>query len=165
MTDKDQVRYAIIRGLLPRIRAHVLQSGAATLDDVITAARTAEAAIATLPVPAFSTIYAYDGDSTLRVEYPLSYTHWGGCSDVAGIVFADCSAPAIKNSITTLRSLFTLSLLNVSLTRIRIRFVPKIISKLNYLPSSSIPSSGVLNTSYYNLYMWMCRSLIGQSRI
>jgi hypothetical protein len=43
--DETLIRFALIRGLLPAYRLHVLQSEAATLDDVIRAARVAEAAL------------------------------------------------------------------------------------------------------------------------
>ena len=43
--DATLIRFAIIRGLKPAIRLHVLQTGATTLDDVIRAARVAEAAL------------------------------------------------------------------------------------------------------------------------
>ena len=43
--DPTLVRFAIIRGLRPAIRLHVLQTGATTLDSVVRAARVAEAAL------------------------------------------------------------------------------------------------------------------------
>jgi hypothetical protein len=43
--DETLLRFAMVRGLLPDVRLHVLQSGAMTLDDVIKAARVAEAAL------------------------------------------------------------------------------------------------------------------------
>ena len=45
INDATLMRFAIIRGLKPGIRLHVLQTGATTLDDVIRAARVAEAAV------------------------------------------------------------------------------------------------------------------------
>lgn len=45
VTDQNLLRFAIIKGLKPAIRLHVLQTGAHTLDGVIQAARVAEAAL------------------------------------------------------------------------------------------------------------------------
>ena len=45
ITDTNLLRFAIVRGLKPAIRLHVLQSGAQTLEEVIKAARVAEAAL------------------------------------------------------------------------------------------------------------------------
>jgi len=45
ITDPALIRLAIIRGLKPAIKLHVMQTGALTLDDVIAAARLAEEAI------------------------------------------------------------------------------------------------------------------------
>jgi len=45
VTDETQLRFAIVRGLRNNIKLHVLQSAAQTLDDVIKAARVAEAAL------------------------------------------------------------------------------------------------------------------------
>lgn len=49
MTDESMLRFAVIRGLRPAIRLHVLQSNATTLEEVIKAARTAEAANQSVP--------------------------------------------------------------------------------------------------------------------
>lgn len=49
LTDDNMLRFAVIRGLRPAIRLHVLQSNATTLDDVIKAARTADAALQSVP--------------------------------------------------------------------------------------------------------------------
>ena len=45
ITDQNLLRFAIVRGLKPTIRLHVLQSGAQTLEDVTKAARVAEVAL------------------------------------------------------------------------------------------------------------------------
>jgi len=45
ITDQNLVRFAVLKGLRPAIRLHVLQSKATTLNDVIDAARVAEAAL------------------------------------------------------------------------------------------------------------------------
>ncbi len=45
ITDQRLIRFAIIRGLRPQIRLHVLQSQADSLDKVVEAARVAEAAL------------------------------------------------------------------------------------------------------------------------
>ena len=44
LTDTTMIKYAIIKGLRPEIRIHVLQSGSTTLEDVLKAARNSEAA-------------------------------------------------------------------------------------------------------------------------
>jgi hypothetical protein len=49
MTDDNMLRFAIMRGLRPAIRLHVLQSNSTTVDDAIKAARTAEAALQSVP--------------------------------------------------------------------------------------------------------------------
>ena len=46
VNDAQLLRFAIIKGLKPDIRLHVLQSAAATVEDVLKAARIAEAALA-----------------------------------------------------------------------------------------------------------------------
>ena len=46
ITDNTVLKFAIIRGLRPDIRLHVLQSSPTTIDDVLKAARVAETAIA-----------------------------------------------------------------------------------------------------------------------
>src|SRR5664279_177057 len=43
--DNEQIKFAMIKGLRSDVKLHVLQSGAATVDDVVKAARVAEAAI------------------------------------------------------------------------------------------------------------------------
>jgi len=45
ITDDTLLRFAVVRGLKPDIRLHVLQSGASTLDAVVHSARVAEAAL------------------------------------------------------------------------------------------------------------------------
>jgi len=45
ITDETLLRFAVVRGLRPEIRLHVLQYGAATLDAVVRSARVAEAAL------------------------------------------------------------------------------------------------------------------------
>jgi hypothetical protein len=45
ITDENMVKFAIIRGLRPEIRLHVLQSSPESIDDVMKAARVAETAI------------------------------------------------------------------------------------------------------------------------
>ena len=45
VNDQNLLRFAVVRGLKPAIRLHVLQTGAQTLDAVIKAARVAEAAL------------------------------------------------------------------------------------------------------------------------
>jgi len=45
MVDEEQLRFAVVKGLRGDIKLHVLQSGAATLEAVIKAAKVAEAAI------------------------------------------------------------------------------------------------------------------------
>jgi ribosomal protein L18 len=49
LTDEHQIVFAIIRGLQPKIRLQVLNSGAETVTQVIDAARRAEAALALAP--------------------------------------------------------------------------------------------------------------------
>jgi hypothetical protein len=49
MADDNMLRFAIMRGLRPAIRLHVLQSNSTTVDDAIKAARTAEAALQSVP--------------------------------------------------------------------------------------------------------------------
>lgn len=49
MTE-DMLHYAVINGLLPHIRTHVLSQGARTLDDTIKAARIAECSLTADPV-------------------------------------------------------------------------------------------------------------------
>ena len=44
VTDTTMIKYAIIKGLRPEIRIHVLQSGSTTLEEVLKAARNSEAA-------------------------------------------------------------------------------------------------------------------------
>jgi len=44
VTDKELIRFAIVKGLKPAIKMHVLQSGATTIDDVTKTARVSEAA-------------------------------------------------------------------------------------------------------------------------
>ena len=51
ITDNNLIRFAIIRGLRPQIRLHVLQSSASDLESVIRAARVAEAALAASTPP------------------------------------------------------------------------------------------------------------------
>ena len=51
ITDTNLIRFAIIRGLRPQIRLHVLQSSAYDLDSVVRAARVAEAALAASTPP------------------------------------------------------------------------------------------------------------------
>ena len=51
ITDTNLIRFAVIRGLRPQIRLHVLQSSASDLDSVVRAARVAEAALAASTPP------------------------------------------------------------------------------------------------------------------
>ena len=44
VTDKELIRFAIVKGLEPTIKMHVLQSGATTIEDVTRTARVSEAA-------------------------------------------------------------------------------------------------------------------------
>jgi hypothetical protein len=46
ITDHNLIRFAIVRGLRPEVRLHVLQSQAGTMEEVIKAARVAESALA-----------------------------------------------------------------------------------------------------------------------